>query len=180
MHAIDFRANDSTFKDQHKFWLEPAQIFKANENRSPYQSSVEQECVFMHGGCKAYSSSKPLSDGQYVIPFSFKLPENIPGTFAMGIRGPDGKVVHEVRVRYTVEMFLDTDKLGNPELRDCFTCEHEFEVREFLFTDEEVAQDVRQQQLEDQVKTLFKTKIVLKPVHIGASNDSEKAIIQKL
>ena len=134
----------------------------------------------MQGGCKAYSSSKPLSEGQYVIPFSFKLPENIPGTFAMGIRGADGKVVHQVRVCYTVEMFLDTDKLGDPELRDCFTCEHEFEVREFLFTDEEVAQDVRQQQLEDKVKTLFKTKIVLKPMYIGTGSETDQAAIDKL
>ena len=60
--------------------------------------------------------------------------------------GSDGKE-YPMRICYTVEMFLDTDLVDDPDksLRDCFTREHEFEVREFLFTDEEVAEDVKKQ-----------------------------------
>ena len=93
----------------------------------------------------AYSSSNYLTEGQYVVPFSFKLPENIPGTFFMKNIDTNG-MEHPMRICYTVEMFLDTDLIDDPDnsLRDCFTKEHEFEIREFLFTDEEVAEDVRQ------------------------------------
>ena len=72
--------------------------------------------------------------------------------------GPDGKE-YPLRICYTVEMFLDTDLIDDPDnsLRECFTKEHEFEIREFLFTDEEVEEDVKHQQLENKVKTLFKT-----------------------
>lgn len=91
----------------------------------------------------AYSSSKNLTEGQYVIPFSFKLPENIPGTYHLRTIDSDGKE-HPLRICYTVEMFLDTDLIEDPKLRDCFTSEHEFEIREFLFTDDEVDEDVKQ------------------------------------
>jgi len=140
-------------------------------------NSDQNECVFMQGGCLAYSSSKSLTEGQYVIPFSFKLPENIPGTFHMKTHDADG-TDHSLRICYTVEMFLDTDKLADPALRECFTCEHEFEIREFLFTDEEVEEDVKKQQMENKVKTLFKTQTVLKPMYIGNSED--KAAMDKL
>ena len=60
--------------------------------------------------------------------------------------GADGKE-YPLRIGYTVEMFLDTDLIDDPDnsLRECFTQEHEFEIREFLFTDDEVEEDVRQQ-----------------------------------
>jgi len=93
--------------------------------------------VFLQGGIKAYSSQKNLSAGQYVIPFSFKLPENIPGTFHIIREAPDGKE-YNLRICYSVEVFLDTDLLGNDEMKKCFTSTHEFEVREWLFTDDEV------------------------------------------
>ena len=72
--------------------------------------------------------------------------------------GADGKE-YPLRICYTVEMFLDTDLIDDPDnsLRECFTKEHEFEIREFLFTDDEVEEDVKKQQLENKVKTLFKT-----------------------
>lgn len=41
---------------------------------------------------------------------------------------------------------------------------HEFEVREFLFTDEEIEEDVERQQNTNKVKQLFKTNEVLKPM----------------
>ena len=37
---------------------------------------------------------------------------------------------------------MDTDLLENEDLKQCFTKEHEFEVREWLFTDDEVKKDV--------------------------------------
>ena len=82
-----------------------------------------------------------MAPGQYVVPFSFKLPENIPGTYNVRVEGRDGKE-YPLKIAYTVEMFLDTDVIGNEELRRCFTRKHEFEVREWLFTDEEVTKDV--------------------------------------
>ncbi len=54
-------------------------------------------------------------------------------------------------------MFIDTDMIDNKNLKECFSCKHEFEIREFLFTDDEVEEDVKQQQLENKVKALFKT-----------------------
>ena len=41
---------------------------------------------------------------------------------------------------------------------------HEFEVREFLFTSEEIEQDVERQKEANKVKQLFKTNEVLKPM----------------
>lgn len=73
---------------------------------------TQKDCIFMLGGCKAYSSSKSLTEGQYVIPFSFKLPENIPGTFHIKTKDASG-IEHSMRICYKVEMFLDTDKLGD-------------------------------------------------------------------
>lgn len=58
-------------------------------------------------------------------------------------------------------MFLDTDLLNNKVMKQCFTKEHEFEVREWLFTDDEVEKDVEQQALVNKVKSLFKTQTVL-------------------
>lgn len=55
-----------------------------------------------------------------MIPFSFKLPDNIPGTYYMTSTDKDG-VEHPSRVCYTVEMFIDTDLIDNPNLRKCFT-----------------------------------------------------------
>ena len=60
----------------------------------------------------------------------------------MRMKDKDGKN-HDLRIAYTVEMFLDTDLTGNDSLKECFTREHEFEIREFLFTDEEVEEDVK-------------------------------------
>lgn len=137
------------------------------------------ELVFLQGGCLAYTASKNFTPGQYVIPFSFKLPENIPGSFHIKTAGKDGKE-YPLRISYTVEMFIDTDKIDDPDhsLRACFTREHEFEIREFLFTDEEVEEDVKQQQLENKVKTLFKTQTVLKPMFTGS--EADKAQMDKL
>lgn len=78
------------------------------------------ELVFLQGGCKAYSSSKPLQEGQYVIPFSFKLPEDIPGTYFIKQTNDDGEQ-HDLRICYTVEMFLDTDMIADESLRECFS-----------------------------------------------------------
>ena len=92
-----------------------------------------------------------------MVPFSFKLPDNIPGTYHMKTVDNSGKE-HTYQVCYTVEMFIDTDGAsGMDDVRECFTREHEFEIREFLFTDDEVEADVEKQQIENKVKTLFKT-----------------------
>ena len=42
-------------------------------------------------------------------------------------------------------MFSDTDALIEDELREVFTIEHEFEIREWQFTDDEVEKDVQLQ-----------------------------------
>ena len=65
---------------------------------------------------------------------------------------------HTYQVCYTVEVFIDTDGAeDSSELKECFTSEHEFEIREFMFTDDEVKDDVEHQKIENKVKTLFKT-----------------------
>lgn len=79
------------------------------------------------------------------MPFSFKLPDNLPGTFHMKTIDDHGKE-HTYQICYTVEMFIDVDGVeNNTELKECFTSEHEFEIREFMFTDDEVEQDVKNQ-----------------------------------
>lgn len=115
-HGIDQRAQSQTFENQKKFWLEPSDLSNIYENKSTTYDKMERqrpppgEIVFLQGGCKAYSSSKDLTAGQYIVPFSFKLPENIPGTFYMTHLANDGKE-YPLRISYTVEMFLDTDNL---------------------------------------------------------------------
>ena len=41
---------------------------------------------------------------------------------------------------------------------------HEFEVREYLFTEQEIGEDIHIQNTENQVRELFKTGEVLKPM----------------
>ena len=84
--------------------------------------------------------------------------------------GQDGKE-YTYRISYTVEMFIDTDALHDEALTECFKSEHEFEIREFLFTDGEIEKDVKDQKLENNVKTLFKTQTVLKPMFVGDAKD---------
>ena len=43
----------------------------------------QHQVIFLQGGTRAYSFRKNITKGQYVLPFSFKLPNDIPGTFNM-------------------------------------------------------------------------------------------------
>jgi len=71
------------------------------------------------------------------LPFSFKLPNDIPGTFKMQNQGDASK--RPTQICYQVEAFI-----GNPEteegaeIRQHMCKIHEFEVREFLFTSDEI------------------------------------------
>ena len=61
--------------------------------------------VFLQGGTKAFSFKKSIRKGTYVLPFSFKLPDNIPGTLhAMSTTKKD--VAHLTKIGYTVEIFV--------------------------------------------------------------------------
>ena len=60
------------------------------------------------------------------MPFSFKLPDNLPGTFHAGTTS----------IKYTVEVFVTNH-------RETLYKETEFEVREFLFTENEIEVDVQ-------------------------------------
>ena len=166
---VDMRQS-ITFQNQAKFWLDEHEILLMYEkkqkslsnkteeidddeydsdNEKKKQRALEQlnelnsKIVFMQGGCKAFSFSKSISSGQYVLPFSFKLPENIPGTFQMDIQ--DGKTndVHNFQVCYTIEVFINSD--DDPTIKNRMYKKHEFEVREYLFTDAEIQNDVDQQ-----------------------------------
>lgn len=177
VHNIDMRAQSGVFKDQKKFWLDQQEILDIYEKRFMNRSLADlgqqnQQLVFLQGGIKAYAASKYLKEGQYVLPFSFKLPENIPGTFFIKRKGTDGKE-YDLRICYTIEVFIDTDIHGNEELKRAFTAEHEFEVREWLFTDDEVSEDVETQQIQNKVKSLFKTQTVLQPMFQGGKRDQE-------
>ena len=87
-----------TFKNQAKFWLDEHEIMEMymkklknveedendddmNETLLKQREELSNKIVFMQGGCRAFTFSKHIGHGQYVLPFSFKLPENIPGTF---------------------------------------------------------------------------------------------------
>ena len=75
------------------FWLSQVDLLKLYEgnhdeelHESLKKSAINErqtpeELVFLQGGCKAFSSTKNFTPGQYVVPFSFKLPEDIPGTY---------------------------------------------------------------------------------------------------
>lgn len=186
VHGIDQRAKDKTFDNQSIFWLSPAEICEIydKKNKTLNQSLIgnadnsDKNLTFMQGGIKAYSAGKNLEAGQYVVPFSFKLPDDIPGTYHLGLIGENGQE-YPLRICYTVEMFIDTDSCpNNAQLQKCFYMEHEFEVREFTFTDKEVQLDVEAQRLENKVKTLFKTQTVLKPMFQG--NEKDKEVMEQM
>ena len=44
---------------------------------------AKTQMIFLQGSTRGYSFRKNIQRGQYVLPFSFKLPNDIPGTFKM-------------------------------------------------------------------------------------------------
>ena len=190
------RFSSQTFQNQAKFWLDRIQILEMYANRKLEQNLMNSELaqkihlrdekdaanlvIFMQGGCRAFSFRKNMKQGQYVLPFSFKLPDDIPGTFEMQMRkkGEDGRTQpgHKLRICYTVEVFVEStqntygeqeeisDSENVPKFAEFMKATHEFEVREFLFTNDEIKQDVQLQDQANKVKQLFKTSEVLKPM----------------
>ena len=72
-------------------------------------------------------------------------------------------------ISYTIEVFVNSS--SDKSIKQRLIKKHEFEVREYLFTDTEIAKDVEMQKTANQVKELFKTGEVLKPMfeHTKAS-----------
>ena len=66
------------------------------------------------------------------------------------------------KVCYSVEVFVDSD--SDTSLKAKLYKKHEFEVREYLFTADEIEDDVENQRTANQVRELFKTGEVLKPM----------------
>ena len=72
-------------------------MFNADDPSESRRHLIEQindlnnKVVFMQGGCRAFSFGKNITSGQYVLPFSFKLPENIPGSFSLTTIDPKTK-----------------------------------------------------------------------------------------
>jgi hypothetical protein len=112
--------------------------------------------VFLQGGTKAFSFRKSIKKGTYVLPFSFKLPDNIPGTLHAMTKG--SKDIHQLtKIGYTVEVFV-------AGYRKRLSKTHEFQVREFTFTKQEIAVDVLNQAEQSKVLDLFKITNNLKPM----------------
>jgi len=89
---------------------------------------------------------KQISKGQYRLPFSFTLPPNLPGSFKYVSRSGE-----RVMIKYQVEIYIE-------KFKNVFRGKKEFEVREFLFTEEEIDED-----WENHVK-ISNLKHILKPV----------------
>ena len=96
--------------------------------------------------------------GQYRFPFSFKLPSNIPGSFKFfkGNQGNDNRII----IEYTVEVSIEVHTKDNQELLR-LSHKKEIDVREYLFTDEEIEEDWnRYQQIMDLKKVLRPNNIM--------------------
>ena len=80
------------------------------------------------------------------------------------------------KICYIVSAYIDgQDPDDSSCLKEHLSCSHEFEVREFLFTDDEITDDVERQKESNKVKQLFKTNEVLQPMfrhHAGEKKDA--------
>ena len=63
---------------------------------------------FLAGKCRAFTFSKNIQKGQYVLPFSFKLPENLPGSMNVAFNSSkEGEMQQQASIRYSVEVYVD-------------------------------------------------------------------------
>lgn len=80
---------------------------------------------------------REVPKGQYRLPFSFKLPIGLPGSFKL--QQSNGKK-RSIMIEYTIEVYMEIIlKDGKPPIR--VGHKKEIDVREFLFTNEEVSED---------------------------------------
>eukprot|EP00347_Sterkiella_histriomuscorum_P014673 403359986 len=84
--------------------------------------------------------------GQYKLPFAFRLPSRIPGSFAY-----QSKNGEKIMIQYTIDVYFE-------KYKNVMRCKQEFQVREFLFTGEEIDED------HQNFENLRSLKHVLKPV----------------
>jgi hypothetical protein len=92
-----------------------------------------------------------------VLPFSFKLPENIPGTMKMSIPKQPGQPEELVQIKYTVEMWVDG-------LKNELWHEFEFDLRQFWFTNQEIKDNIEEQRKQNLVKQMFRKQASFRPL----------------
>ncbi len=103
--------------------------------------------------------------GLYRLPFSFKLPTNIPGSFkyVKGDQNEDSRII----IEYTIEVSIEVHSKDNQELLR-LSHKKEIDVREYLFTDQEIEDDWnRYQEIMDLKKVLRPNNIVGSGINQG-------------
>lgn len=83
-----------------------------------------------------FKGSKPVAKGQYRLPFILKLPQKLPGSFALLKKSKKGKGYAEnLSISYTFECFVEG-------LRQEVFHQKVITIKQFLFTEEEIEEDL--------------------------------------
>ncbi|CDW87434.1 UNKNOWN [Stylonychia lemnae] len=85
-------------------------------------------------------------NGQYRLPFSFKMPATLPGSFKYQSRHGD-----KILIQYSIDIYFD-------KFKGVVRHKKELEIREFLFTSQEIDEDYKN------FEKIRNIKHVLKPV----------------
>ena len=76
---------DPTVESSHSYLTRRMSSFSRQSSLEQQQSLIGKKELkylsFLNGTCRAFTFSSKIEKGQYILPFSFKLPNNIPGTF---------------------------------------------------------------------------------------------------
>lgn len=95
--------------------------------------------TFLDHSCTAYKfkTKQPIQRGQYRIPFTMKLPQKLPGTFHFTQKDKtDGQPNPEdLKIAYYFQCYVDGLKYE-------LYCEKEVVIRQFLFTEPEINEDL--------------------------------------
>lgn len=111
---------------------------------------------------------KEIKKGVYRIPFSFNLPTGIPGSFKFSQFNPKKSMLSEkITIEYYVEVYIE---IPNSKTKRYHKIAHrrEIEVREYLFTDEEIEEDWKKYQ------NIIDIRKVLRPNTILASRPNKQ------
>lgn len=101
--------------------------------------------TFLDHVCTAYKfkSNQPIQRGQYRLPFTMKLPQKLPGTFHYTRKeeSKDGQCNPEdLKIAYYFYCYIEGLKYET-------ICEKEVIIRQFLFTEREIHEDLEYQKV---------------------------------
>lgn len=107
---------------------------------SHFLQKEKNSFTFLDHSTTAYKfkTKKPIPKGQYRIPFTMKLPQKLPGSFHYVNKqkkestDPDPE---DLKIAYYFDCFVDGFKYE-------LYCEKEVVIRQFLFTEQEIHEDL--------------------------------------